>query len=60
MGFCRDIVYCYQPAMEAGGVDALIDDKRKRQNLRNRVEGAAEAAVAAFVLERQPLVAVST
>lgn len=44
MGFCRDTVYCYQPAMEAGGVDALIDDKRKKPNLRNRVEGAAVVA----------------
>jgi hypothetical protein len=34
--------------MAAGGVDALINANRKKQNLRNRVEEATEAAVAAF------------
>lgn len=52
MGFSRDTFYRYQSAMEAGGVDALIDASRKKPNLRNRVEEATEAAVAAFALEQ--------
>lgn len=38
--------------MAAGGVDALIDANRKKPNLRNRVEEATEAAVAAFALKQ--------
>lgn len=30
MGFSRDTFYRYQSAMEAGGVDALIDANRKK------------------------------
>jgi transposase InsO family protein len=52
MGFSRDTFYRYQSAMEAGGVEALIDANRKKPNLRNRVESATEAAVVAFALEQ--------
>lgn len=52
MGFSRDTFYRYQSAMEAGGVDALIDANRKKPNLRNRVEDATETAIAAFALEQ--------
>jgi transposase InsO family protein len=51
MGFSRDTFYRYQSAVAEGGVDALIDASRKKPNLRNRVEEATEAAVAAFALE---------
>ena len=52
MGFSRDTFYRYQSAVEAGGVDALIDANRKKPNLKNRVEEATEAAVVAFSLEQ--------
>ncbi len=44
MGFSRDTFYRYQSAMEAGGVDALIDAHHKKPNLRNRVEQKIETA----------------
>jgi transposase InsO family protein len=52
MGFSRDTFYRYQSAVEAGGVDALIDANRKKPNLKNRVEEATETAVVAFSLEQ--------
>jgi len=45
-------LYRYQSAVEAGGVDALIDANRKKPNLRNRVEESTETAVTAFALEQ--------
>jgi hypothetical protein len=50
MGFSRDTFYRYQSAVEAGGVDALIDANRKKPNLKNRVDEATEAAVVNFAL----------
>ena len=55
MGFSRDTFYRYQSAMEAVGIDALIDANRKKPNLRNRVEEGTETAVAAFALEQPAL-----
>lgn len=52
MGFSRDTFYRYQSAMQAGGVDALIDASRKKPNLKNRVDEATESAVMAFALEQ--------
>lgn len=52
MGFSRDTFYRYQTALEAGGVDALIDANRRKPNLRNRVEEATEVAVAQFAIEQ--------
>ena len=52
MGFSRDTFYRYQSAMQAGGVDALIDANRKKPNLKNRVDEATETAVMAFALEQ--------
>jgi hypothetical protein len=52
MGFSRDTFYRYQSAMEAGGIDVLIDANRKKPNLRNRVEEVTETAVKAFALEQ--------
>ena len=43
---------CYQAAVEAGGVEALIDANRRKPNIKNRVEEAMEAAVTAFALEQ--------
>ena len=52
MGFSRDTFYRYQTALEAGGVDALIDANRRKPNLRNRVDEAIEVAVTEFALEQ--------
>ena len=52
MGFSRDTFYRYQAAVEAGGVEALIDANRRKPNIKNRVEEAMEAAVTAFALEQ--------
>jgi Winged helix-turn helix len=52
MGFSRDTFYRYQSAMEAGGVDALIDANRKKPNLRNRIDETVESAVVAFAIEQ--------
>jgi hypothetical protein len=51
-GFSCDTFYRYQSAVEADGVDALIDANRKKPNLKNRVGEVIEAAVVAFSLEQ--------
>lgn len=51
MGFSCDTFYRYQTAVEAGGVDALIDANWRRPNIKNRVEEATEAAITVFALE---------
>ena len=40
MGLSRDTFYRYQSAMEAGGVDAVIDANRRKPNHKNRIEEA--------------------
>ncbi len=55
-GFSRDTFYRYQAAVEAGGVEALIDANRRKPNIKNRVEEATEAAVSAFALEQPALI----
>jgi hypothetical protein len=52
MGFSRDTFYRYQAAVEAGGVEALIDANRRKPNIKNPVEEAMEVAVTAFALEQ--------
>ena len=52
MGVSRDTFYRYQAAVEAGGVEALIDANRRKPNIKNRVEEATEAAITAFALEQ--------
>lgn len=52
MGFSRDTFYRYQAAMEAGGVEALLDANRRKPNIKNRVEEVTEAAITAFALEQ--------
>ena len=44
-------IYRYQTARDAGGVEALFEVSRKKPNLKNRVEEATEAAVAAFAID---------
>jgi len=51
MGFSRDTFYRYKDAIDAGGVEALIDKNRRKPNPKNRIDEATEAAVVAFTLE---------
>jgi len=39
MGFSRDTFYRYKAAMEEGGIESLIDQNRRKPNLKNRVDG---------------------
>jgi hypothetical protein len=51
MGLSRDTFYRYQAAVEAGGVDALVEKSRRKPNQKNRAHEATEAAVVAFALD---------
>lgn len=52
MGLSRDTFYRYQSAVEAGGVEALVERSRRKPNQKNRTDEATEAAVVAFALEQ--------
>ena len=45
MGLSRNTFYRYKSAVDAGGIDALIDQNRRKPNLKNRVDEATEDAV---------------
>jgi hypothetical protein len=51
MGLSRDTFYRYQAAVEAGGVEALVEKSRRKPNQKNRTDESTEAAVVAFALE---------
>jgi transposase InsO family protein len=51
MGFSRDTFYRYKDAVDAGGVEALIDKNRRKPNPKNRIDEATEAAVVAFAID---------
>ncbi|MEO8164213.1 MAG: helix-turn-helix domain-containing protein, partial [Betaproteobacteria bacterium] len=51
MGLSRDTFYRYQAAIDAGGVEALVDKCRRKPNQKNRTDEATEAAVVAFALD---------
>lgn len=51
MGLSRDTFYRYQTAIEAGGVEALIEKTRRKPNQKNRTDELTESAVVAFALE---------
>ena len=38
MGFSRDTFYRYKDAIDAGGVEALIDKNRRKPNPKNRID----------------------
>jgi transposase InsO family protein len=52
MGLSRDTFYRYQNALEAGGLEALVEKSRRKPNQKNRTDEATEAAVVAFALEQ--------
>lgn len=55
MGFSRDTFYRYRDAMAEGGVEALLDQSRKKPNLKNRTDEATEQAVIAMAFENPAL-----
>ncbi|WP_319526659.1 IS481 family transposase [uncultured Desulfosarcina sp.] len=52
MGLSRDTFYRYQNAVEQGGVDALVDQNRRKPNIKNRTDEITEAAVVAYAVEQ--------
>ncbi len=44
MGLSRVTFYRYKSAVEDGGVDALLEKDRRKPNLKNRTDQAAEEA----------------
>jgi transposase InsO family protein len=52
MGFSRDTFYRYQNAVENGGIDALVDQNRRKPNIKNRTDETTEAAVVAYAVEQ--------
>lgn len=51
MGLSRDTFYRYRDAVEEGGVEALIDQNRRKPNLKNRVDEITESAVVEYAIE---------
>ena len=51
MGLSRDTFYRYKSAVEEGGVEALLDQNRRKPNLKNRVDEQVEQAVVAYAIE---------
>lgn len=52
MGLSRDTFYRYQTAVQAGGVEALFDQNRRKPNVKNRIDEATEVRVVAYALEQ--------
>lgn len=52
MGVSRDTFYRYQELVEEGGLDALIENNRRKPNIKNRVDDAIEQAVIAYAIEQ--------
>jgi len=50
MGLSRDTFYRYKDAVEEGGVAALIDQNRRKPNLKNRVDEITESAVVEYAI----------
>ena len=52
MGFSRDTFYRYQELAQEGGVDALIDQSKRKPNVKNRVDEAIEKAVLDYAINQ--------
>ena len=52
MGVSRDSFYRYQELVEEGGLEALINQSRRKPNKKNRVDEATEQAVIAYAIEQ--------
>ena len=51
MGLSRDTFYRYKSAVEEGGVNALLDQSRRKPNLKKRVNQPVEQAVIDYAVE---------
>lgn len=51
MGLSRDTFYRYQTAVQADGVEALLEKSRRKPNQKNRIDEATEAAVVAYAVD---------
>lgn len=51
MGLSRDTFYRYKSAVDDGGVEALLDQNRRKPNLKNRVDPAIEQIVIDYAIE---------
>lgn len=52
MGFSRDTFYRYKELVNEGGLDALIEKTRRKENLKNRVDASIEQAILDFAVEQ--------
>lgn len=52
MGVSRDTFYRYKEAVEDGGVEALIEESRRKPNPKNRIDQKVEQAVVDYALEQ--------
>ena len=55
MGFSRDTFYRYKSAVENQGIEALLDQNRRKPNIKNRVDELTESAVIAIALKNPAL-----
>jgi len=51
MGLSRDTFYRYKSAVDEGGIDALLDQNRRKPNFKNRVDEAIESAVKEYAID---------
>ena len=51
MGLSRDTFYRYKEAVEDGGVQALLDETRRKPNTKNRVDEITEQAVLKYAID---------
>lgn len=51
MGFSRDTFYRYKSAVEEGGVENLMDQCRRKPNLKNRIDPNLEERIVKIALE---------
>jgi transposase InsO family protein len=52
MGVSRDTFYRYKEAVEDGGVEALIEESRRKPNPKNRIDQKVEQAVVEYAVEQ--------
>jgi len=55
MGFSRDTFYRYKSAVEDGGIQALLDQNRRKPNIKNRIDENTENAVIELAIENPAL-----
>ena len=52
MGYSRDTFYRYHQAVQSGGVEALLDENRRKPNLKNRIDEATAVRVRTYAIEQ--------